>query len=49
MKTVLQKATQRAAQSKNTPVVGMLVVLASICVFLAFLAVVTVIVHFIAM
>lgn len=45
MKTVLE----RAAQKKSSPVAGMLVVLASICVFLAFLAIVTVAVHFIAM
>ncbi len=37
---------QRRAQKKGNPVVGMLVVLASICVFLAL---VTVIVHFIVM
>jgi len=40
---------QRRAQKKGSPVVGMLVVLASICVFLAFLALVTVVVHFIVM
>lgn len=45
MKSVLQKATQK----KNSPIAGMLVVLASICAFLAFLALVTVVVHFIAM
>lgn len=45
MKTVLQKA----AQKRNSPIAGMLVVLVSICAFLAFLAAVTVVVHFIAM
>lgn len=45
MKTVLQRATQK----RNNPVAGMLVVLVSICAFLAFLAAVTALVHFIAM
>ena len=40
---------QRRAQKKGNPLVGMLVVLASICVFLAFLVLVTVVVHFIVM
>lgn len=40
---------QRRVQKKGSPVIGMLVVLASICVFLAFLAVVTVVVHLIVM
>lgn len=40
---------QRAAQKKRHPLVGMLVVLASICAFLAFLVAITVLVHFIVM
>lgn len=40
---------QRRVQKKGSPAVGMFVVLASICAFLAFLAAVTVIVHFIVM
>lgn len=45
MKTVFE----RAAHKKNSPMTGMLIVLASICVFLGFLAAVTAIVHIIAM
>lgn len=40
---------QRRAQKKGNPLVGMLVVLASICAFLAFLVLVTAVVHFIVM
>lgn len=40
---------QRGAQKKGSPAIGMLVVLASICAFLAFLALVTVVVHFVVM
>ena len=40
---------QRRVQKKDSPVIGMLVVLASICAFLAFLAIVTAVVHFIVM
>lgn len=40
---------QRHVQKKGSPVIGMLVVLASICAFLAFLAVVTAVVHLIVM
>ena len=40
---------QRRAQKKGNPLVGMLVVLASICAVLAFLVLVTVVVLFIVM
>ena len=40
---------QRRAQKKGNPLVGMLVVLASICAFLAFLVLGTGVVHFIVM
>lgn len=45
----MKTAFQRNAQKKGGPLMGMLVVLASICAFLAFLVVLTVVVHFVVM
>lgn len=45
----MKTAFQRNAQKKGNPLMGMLVVLASICAFLAFLVALTVLVHFVVM
>lgn len=45
MKAVLQ----RVVPKKRHPIIGMLVVLASICAFLAFLVLLVAVVHFIVM
>lgn len=43
----MKTAFQRNAQRKGNPLLGMLVVLGSICGFLAFLVGITAIVHFV--